>query len=275
MDPVDVYLDVAGARLRFRDDGTGPAVLLIHGWALDLELWEPQVPALARHYRVVRFDRRGFGLSTGDPSLDCDAEDVLALLDHLGVQRAALVGASQGARVALGALLAAPARVACLILDGPPQLLERDGGEAAQEVPLHEYRRLARSGDMAAVRRLWSSHPFTQLTSTDPSTRRHLDGLLARYPGTDLLLPGVAQVPLSRARLRALRLPVLVVNGERDLESRRASGVTLARAIPSAKRSVIAGAGHLPNLDDPASYAEVCSGFLAAAFAAHADEPVQ
>jgi 3-oxoadipate enol-lactonase len=267
----DVYLEVEGARLRFRDHGAGPALLLIHGWALDLELWEPQVPALARSYRVIRFDRRGFGLSTGDPSLDCDAEDVVALLEHLGVERAALVGASQGARVALRVLLAAPARVACLILDGPPELLERQGGAAAREIPLAEYRRLARQGDMPAVRMLWSRHPFTQLTSTDPVMWRHLESLLARYPGTDLLLPSAPQVPLSRARLRSLRVPVLIVNGERDLESRRASGARLSRAIPRAARSVIANAGHLPNLDCPAIYTQVCSEFLATAWALAAE----
>jgi pimeloyl-ACP methyl ester carboxylesterase len=266
----DAYLDVAGARLRFRADGAGPAVLLIHGWALDLESWEPQVPALARRYRVIRVDRRGFGLSTGAPSLERDAEDVHALLEHLGVQRAALLGASQGARVAFRALFAAPPRVACMILDGPPELLAPGGGLAPEEIPLGIYRRLARQGDMPSVRRLWSCHPFTQLTSTDRSARRHLACLLARYPGTDLLLPAVAQPPLSRAALRSLRLPVLIINGERDLEARHAAGVALSRAIPSATRTVIANAGHLPNLDSPASYAQVVDDFLAMSFAADA-----
>jgi len=64
-------LQVPGARLRYRDEGSGRAVVFVHGWTLDLDVWEPQLP-LAAELRVVRYDRRGFGLSSGDPSLAHD-----------------------------------------------------------------------------------------------------------------------------------------------------------------------------------------------------------
>ena len=60
----DRHLSVPGARLRYRDEGAGPAVVFVHGWTLDLDMWEPQAP-LAAQLRLVRFDRRGFGLSSG------------------------------------------------------------------------------------------------------------------------------------------------------------------------------------------------------------------
>src|SRR5882762_4877846 len=95
----DRFLEVTDARLRYRDEGAGRAIVLIHGWALDLDMWEPQVGDLSRNFRLIRFDRRGYGLSSGKPSLADDATDVQSLCRHLGVQRAALVGMSQGARI--------------------------------------------------------------------------------------------------------------------------------------------------------------------------------
>ncbi|HEV7445203.1 MAG TPA: alpha/beta fold hydrolase, partial [Steroidobacteraceae bacterium] len=64
----DRFLEMTDARLRYRDEGTGPAILLIHGWSLDLDMWEPQVGDLSRSFRLIRFDRRGYGLSSGKPS---------------------------------------------------------------------------------------------------------------------------------------------------------------------------------------------------------------
>ena len=58
----DRYFKVADARLRYRDEGQGPAVMLVHGWTLDLEMWDPQVSALRDGFRLVRLDRRGHGL---------------------------------------------------------------------------------------------------------------------------------------------------------------------------------------------------------------------
>ena len=75
----DRHLDVRGARLRYRDAGHGPPVLLIHGWALDLDMWEPQLASLSRRFRVVAVDRPGFGRSTGSGSLARDVADLRTL----------------------------------------------------------------------------------------------------------------------------------------------------------------------------------------------------
>jgi 3-oxoadipate enol-lactonase len=266
MPATDLYLELGRTRLRYRDDGAGPALLLIHGWGLDLELWEPQVEALRGRYRLIRFDRRGHGLSTGAPSLRRDEGDAVALLDALAVRRVALIGTSQGARVALRLALAIPERVGALVLDAPPDEVGGGRGALTDEIPLDRYRELARSGDMPTVRRLWSQHPFTWLASDTPWARALLAKMIARYPGNDLLLTG--EPPSALTTLQTLAVPALVINGEHDLESRRASGAALATALPGARHSVIAGAAHLPNLDNPAAYDDALQRFIDAALGA-------
>jgi pimeloyl-ACP methyl ester carboxylesterase len=258
----DSYFEADGARLRFRDEGEGPSVLFIHGWALDLELWELEANELAATHRVLRLDRRGFGLSSGAPSLSADLRDVLALLDHLAVPRATLVGASHGARVALRVALGAPERVAALMLDGPPDELGAGRGVLTVEIPLDAYRRLAHGGNLSELRRRWAEHPFTQLTTRDEVARALLSQMLARYSGADLLLP--AEVPSPLAPLDSLDIPIRVLNGERDLDSRRASGAALARALPGARHVVIPDAGHLPCLDNPEAYGSALRELLGA-----------
>ena len=84
-----------------RTAGRGPAVLFVHGWALDLDMWTPQFAALANRYRLIAFDRRGFGFSTGAPGIEHDVADIEQLLAELSLEQIAIVGMSQGARVAL------------------------------------------------------------------------------------------------------------------------------------------------------------------------------
>ena len=83
----DRWLDRPGARLRWRDGGQGPTLLLLHGWALDLTLFEPFVAAARTSLRLVRFDRRGYGRSSGEPALPTDVEDAFATLDAASVAR--------------------------------------------------------------------------------------------------------------------------------------------------------------------------------------------
>ncbi len=260
---LDAHLDVDGASLRYRDEGSGPPLLLLHGWALDLDVWQPQVSALAARYRVVRYDRRGFGRSTGHPSLEADQRDALRLLDHLQLRAAAVLGASHGARVALRLSLAHPQRVRALVLDAPPDEVGAGRGALTSDLPLQRYRELAANGDMPAVRRLLAEHPLTRLVNADAGARALLSQILARYPGNDLLAPHLAPPSILRD-FAALRMPVLVINGALDLDTRRNAGAALARAIAGATHHDIPTAAHLSNLDDPGAYNAALDRFLSA-----------
>jgi len=254
----DGFLEVDGARLRYRDEGDGFPLLLIHGWALDLEMWQPQVDAWRERLRVIRYDRRGFGASSGRPSLDLDVCDAESLLRRLNVSRVAVVGMSQGARTALK-LAAGPMRshVACLVLDGAPF---ETGQDEESEVPLERYREIARQQGLEAFRAEWLAHPFTQLRTTDAGARESLSRMTARYPAHDLRFPGHAQ--LAEPPLAEVTVATLVINGELDTPRRREMGDELARALPRAERTIVPGAGHLPNLDNPSRYNERILSFI-------------
>jgi len=255
----DELIEVNGTRLRVRVVGTGPAVLLIHGWALDLDMWTPQLEAFASRYRCIAFDRRGFGLSSGTPGIEHDVNDIDALLLALHIAQVAIVGMSQGARVALRWALRNPRRASCIVLDGPPYAKLRSSGELP-EIPLAEYRALAQREGIEAVRRRWLEHPFMQLRGNDARARELLQMIVGRYPGRDLV---VEELPSPIADLQVLEIPALVVNGEHDSERRRAAGGALASALANARLALIPQSGHLPNLDNAPVYNELLKAFFA------------
>jgi 3-oxoadipate enol-lactonase len=248
-------LQLPGARLRYRDDGAGHAVVLVHGWTLDLDVWEPQL-ALAAELRVLRYDRRGFGLSTGIPSLDSDIDDLGALLYALGVASPLLVGMSQGARVVLEFAARHPGIASGLVLDGPPPLAAED-----PDLPMEFFRLLAARDGLDAFRRQWSAHPLTHLQTGDARMHALLSRVLARYPGHDLTGMEAWRETLDAAPLAQVQTPALVVNGARDTEARRRAGLALRDALPVAEHVFIPQAGHLPNLDAPLAYNQIMSGF--------------
>ena len=104
-------VEVNGARLWYDEAGSGEAVLLVHGGLGDSGLWEPVVPSLAERFRTIRTDLRFFGRSTGPAVPWSWQDDLVGVLDELGVERAALVGLSLGGRIALDVALAHPARL--------------------------------------------------------------------------------------------------------------------------------------------------------------------
>jgi pimeloyl-ACP methyl ester carboxylesterase len=259
---VDKYFTSDGARLRYRDEGLGPAVLLVHGWTLDLEMWGPQVAGLCDAFRVVSLDRRGFGLSSGQPSVASDIADIRSLCEHLAIERVALVGMSQGARAATGFALAAPQRISCLILDGPPDY-ERRSSPADDDVPFSHYCDLVRTKGLSAFRREWVKHPLLSLRTRDPRMREILSAMIKRYPGSDLVEPTEAREgPTAGPPIVAFDVPMLVITGDHDLPSRTLAANQLAKQSPGAVRALIPAAGHLSNLDNPKAYNDVVRAFL-------------
>lgn len=259
---VDQYFTTDGARLRYRDEGRGPPVLMVHGWTMDLEMWEPQVATLCDVFRLIRLDRRGFGLSSGRPSVEQDIVDIGSLCDHLAIGRVALVGMSQGVRAVMGFALAAPERVSCMILDGPPNY-GRNPLPADDDVPLSYYRGVVRTRGMTALRRELAAHPLLTLRTGDPRMREILSAMIMRYPGNDLVEPVVTgSVPAGSSLIGSIDMPVLVITGDHDLASRTQAANDLAKQSRNAERAVIQAAGHLPNLDNPTAYNAVVRRFL-------------
>ena len=110
------HLEVPGGRLLVVDEGTGPPIVLLHAAVADLRAWDAMVPPLvAAGYRVVRFDARNFGGSTGDDVAFTNRADVLAVLDSLGLERAALVGNSRGGMTAVDTAIESPERVVAVV----------------------------------------------------------------------------------------------------------------------------------------------------------------
>ena len=256
----DRYLAVDGTQLRYRDEGRGPAVLLVHGWTLDLEMWEPQVAAWRDRFRVVRVDRRGHGRSGGRPAAARDAADLAAFAQHLGLTQLAVLGMSHGARGALAFAAAAPGRVAALILDGPPELTH---SSPEDHVPLSRYQALLRAQGIDALRREWARHPLMQLRTRSAGAHALLAAMIGRYRGEDLRQPDMeAESDVVRVALESVSAPTLVVSGEYDVAGRVHAADRLCARLPRGERALIAGAGHLASLDNPQAYNERCRAFL-------------
>ena len=257
-------LALPGARLAYEVTGDGPAVVFVHGFGLDMRMWDPQVAHLESRFRVLRYDCRGFGASGPfDPATPyTHAGDLLALLDHCGIGQAVLAGLSFGGRIVLQAALAAPDRVAGLVLldavlDGVPWDPESAAG-------LEEAARQARTHGLLAGRAAWLAHPLFAAARQRPDLAAVLAQLVSGYPGQHWTGGDPHRVtgpPLVDA-LPDLAVPSLVVTGERDVPCFREMSAVLARRLPDVRQEVIAAAGHMVNLEQPAVVNALLAEFL-------------
>ena len=108
--------EINGAQLNYELAGEGPAVVLVHEGVCDMRMWDELFGVLADEFTVLRYDLRGYGESTLPPGPFSQNGDLLALLDHVGIERAVLVGVSYGGRVALDTAFVAPERISGLVL---------------------------------------------------------------------------------------------------------------------------------------------------------------
>jgi len=260
---VTAVLDRPGARLVYEVTGEGPAVVLIHGFGLDMRMWDPQLANLAARFLVVRYDCRGFGASGPlDPAVPyTHAGDLVALLDHLDIGEAVLAGLSFGGRVALQTALAAPGRVRGLallgsVLDGVPWDPESARG-------LDEVARRVQAGGVPAGREAWLAHPLFAAARERPDLAAALAAMVAGYPGQHWL----GQDPHRQTRppievLEGVTVPALVAVGEQDVPGFREMSAVLARRIPGAAYHVVADAGHMINMEQPAAVCELLTRFV-------------
>lgn len=240
-------------RVHQRLDGPEDAFPLVLSSSLGttLELWDPQVPALAARFRLIRYDHRGHGCSAvpkGPYSVEDLGRDVLALLDDLGAPRASFCGLSLGGMVGIWLASERPERFERLVLCCtapalPPgeQWLERAATVRASGVPAVAEPVLAR----------W----FT------PSASR---ALVARFEAMLVSTPAEGYAGCCEAlaaldlhgRLAGIAAPTLVLTGSEDPVVPPARGQALAASIGGARHVSIAGAAHLPNAERPEAFTQ-------------------
>jgi pimeloyl-ACP methyl ester carboxylesterase len=233
--------------LHHRVTGSGPALLLLHSTACDSGQWDAQRDALAADHTVVTPDLRGFGGSPMPPEPYSDAEDVLALLDHLGIARTAVVGSSGGGHVALQLASAVPDRVSALVL----LCAAAPGVERTPDVQEYGEREeaLLLAGDIEAATAL-NVRTWLGPDADGPTRERFV--AMQRHAFEVQLAAGEEAVgrdlDVDLARVTA---PATVVCGAKDLAFFRDVAHHLAAGLPAARLLELPWAGHLPNLQRP------------------------
>ena len=260
-------LNANDVHLYYEVEGDGPPLVLVHGWSLNLRMWDQQVPDFASKYQIIRWDRRGFGKSGGAEDPTWDADDLRLLLDHLGADRIHLLGMSQGATVALAFTLAFPNRVASLILHGPPA--PRGFGlpwSGPDRSCLPEMQAAAQTEGIDAAIPLFAAHPLMDIPSGRVDAQNSLRKLLAEYRGGYVLTPTEPSGPITMPTITDLSrvaVPTMVIVGEHEVPYFRIVADALTYGIPGARKVVVPGGGHIVNLVEPALYNRAVLDFLA------------
>jgi pimeloyl-ACP methyl ester carboxylesterase len=268
-------VEVNGGRLRYDIAGEGPGILLVHGGLADRHLWDDQFEALAEHYRVARYDQRGFGESSPAGGEISWFEDIGGMLDALGMEEAAIVGLSMGGRAALDFAIAHPERVRALVLSGPGMSGNQFSAETGSRI--EEADELLESGNIPGgvelELRLWIDGEGRDPGDVPNGARERTRAMMVRNYERDAQLDtspvSVRELdPPAAGRLYELRVPTLVIVGDRDIPDMHEIADRLVQSAPSARKAVIANAAHHPNLEHPDEFNRLVLDFLLTAAAA-------
>lgn len=252
---------VEGATLAGERRGDGTPLVMLHGMAGCRRDWDRLVAALPADLATLRYDLRGFGESASEDLAYSHADDLLALLDALEIDRAALLGLSMGGGVALNFALSHPERVSRLVLISPAMI----GWEWSQEWKAlwGGLTSAARMGDLPLARERWWLHPmFAQVRATESASE--LRAAIEAYHGRQWIRdPQRHELP-DIDRLHTLAPPTLLLTGEHDVPDMRLIAEMIAAAAPDVRRVDYSGAGHMLQLERTGEIATEIAAFLLA-----------
>jgi pimeloyl-ACP methyl ester carboxylesterase len=242
--------------------GSGHPLVLIHGFTLDTRMWDDQFEVFAERYQVLRYDLRGFGKSavpTDAPYTHPD--DLHALMTHLGIEHAYIVGLSLGGAVAVDFAVTYPEATDILI---PVDAALIGGYEWVEGRPSSAVSAQAQQAGLQAAKTFWLQHPLFARAREQPAVAARLAAMVEDYSGWHLINedPGRLLEPPAIQRLATITAPTLVIVGEQDvLDFHRVADIMVER-IAGAKKVVMLGVGHMANMEDPERFNEIVLGFL-------------
>jgi len=264
------FLPVSNGKIHYEVSGTGPGTVFIHAAIADRRMWNREFGVYARDSTVARFDVRGLGRSPPATAPYSDVDDLLAVVDAAGIDRATVIGCSNGGRIALDFALTHSDRVQRLVLvaagvgglelSGDPEEKAAFEQEDERMGPIQAaYKSGDRKAAIEGMRRFWCAAqqgPTLDLVTT--MLRDNLDEIF-----TDASASQATRLdPPAAKRLASIRSPTLYLLGDRDAPGMPFIAKRVTAAIPGAVLEVIPGADHLINLSRPREFDGAVRDFL-------------
>ncbi|HSE42726.1 MAG TPA: alpha/beta hydrolase [Acidobacteriota bacterium] len=248
--------------LYYEVKGTGPTIVFSHGGFGDRRMWDAQFDEFSKKYRVIRYDHRGFGKSPAPASEYSPVQDLVNLLDQLKIDRAHIVGNSMGGSLGIDFTLQHPSRVASLtvVASGPNGVpVPKEDQEKMNAV----FKTAADQGFDAAAE-MWINSPMVAVTSHLSSTEALLKKMIHENSSIFRMRywPIEKMDPPAVKRLGEIKVPTLIILGEKDTKLVNEIGNLAASGIQGARKEIIPNADHLPQMVDPKKFNEILSKFL-------------
>lgn len=239
--------------IAYRDEGEGPPMLFIHAFPLHSAIWERQIAAFSPHHRVIAPDLRGLGATargSGAASLDQHADDLAALLGHLGIENATVVGLSLGGYISFALWRRHRERIAALILADTRAGADTEEGKQGRA----KNAKLAEEQGSGAI----ADQMLPKLLSPNASAALcdEVRGIIESNDraGIAAALRAIAARPDSTPLLAIIDVPTLVLVGAEDALTPPSEAEIMFDAIPGCRIAELPGAGHLSNLDAPEAF---------------------
>jgi len=261
-----------GVRLYFEEAGSGAPVILVHEFAGDLRSYEPQMRYFGKRYRAVAYNARGFPPSDVPEHVSAysqarAADDILAVLDHIGERKAHIVGLSMGGFATLHFGLRHPERALSLCIGGCGYGAEPDKRETFR-AEADVIANTIRSEGMVAFAERYAYGPTrVQYENKDPRGHSEFKAMLAEHSavGSANTQQGVQKERPSLYTLveemKRITVPTLIITGDEDWPC-LLPGILMKQTIPSAALAVIPNSGHAINIEEPATYNRIVGDFL-------------
>ncbi len=259
---------VNGISLAYRDEGSGPVLLLIHGFPLTHAMWNLQIEEFKRSYHIIAPDLRGFGQSGGGNleqfgTVDQYADDLAALLDTPGLsgQKVIVMGLSMGGYVAFAFWRRYARRVRALILCDTRSGPDTEEGKQDRYKLIEQVRqRGASPAAETMVPKLFAPETY----NTRPDLVGEMAGLIERNNPAGIVYAAgaLAARPDSTPDLKHITVPCLVVVGQHDALTPVERSREIVQELPDWQLSIVPHAGHMPNLENPAFFNQAVETFL-------------
>lgn len=259
-------ISIDGGSLAYADEGSGSAVVLIHGFPLDHTIWDAVTPHFATHARILRPDLRGLGASSTTPGpylMETLAADIASLLDAQSIERAAIVGHSLGGFVALAFFRMFRERVTGLGLVASRAAAETPELAAGRE----ELAQAAERDGIAPIVERYLPRLFGPAAyAGDPALVARTKSLIERTDprGAAALLRGMAMRVDSRDLLEEIDVPFVFVAGGADQLGNLEEAKVTARTVAGGAFESLDGCGHLPMLEAPRRFCAALDPFVTA-----------